>query len=553
MKYLEMKKRAFMSIVNKVKGFIREVSGTPPLTLPDCVDEDSLVGYTLSGECYQDVTPTPEAPIEVESVGDKTENLMMYPYNATAGIKNGVTFTDNGDGTITVDGTASETANASFGLMQMKNITDKTKKYYLTGCPAGSNASKAILIAFYYEGKYKSEKYETGKGLLLDLSSYDFDFDQINFSIIIAKKQTVDNWVFKPMLVEGDAPKEFEPYNKYKIPVIASGKNYFNLETYTKLIGNGGGDRTSFVTIQDGIIQNQYDIYYEGAYFLTEEPFELSAGTYIISGKVNKWRRNSISVGFRFDNSVTTNIRNSVYLPDYADEWYEFSTKITIAQPMTIIGVYLQDNGATANNFKSTIEFKEIQIEKANSVTDYEPYVEPKTTNIYLDEPLRKIVDYADYIDFEKQKVVRNIGNALLSATALSGSSENNEMLGLYGRVTDKKSINDMYSVQVLSPNLLGVARYYYNTDIPCITAHVTGTVVYFKLPKALLDAETAAAANRYFNANPTTVYYIKDTPTETDIVLPKLPTFKGTTVYSADTKINPSNMSATYYSTYKE
>lgn len=56
-------------------------------------------------------------------------------------------------------------------------------------------------------------------------------------------------------------------------------------------------------------------------------------------------------------------------------------------------------------------------------ISDYVPYGkykipvkltnesgESETTNIYLDEPLRKVGNYADYIDFKSGKVVRNIG-----------------------------------------------------------------------------------------------------------------------------------------------
>ena len=41
--------------------------------------------------------------------------------------------------------------------------------------------------------------------------------------------------------------------------------------------------------------------------------------------------------------------------------------------------------------------------------TEYEPYVEPVTKNIYLDEPLRQLGDYADYIDFANGKIVRQV------------------------------------------------------------------------------------------------------------------------------------------------
>ena len=57
-----------------------------------------------------------------------------------------------------------------------------------------------------------------------------------------------------------------------------------------------------------------------------------------------------------------------------------------------------------------------IQIEVGDTATAYEPYFEPMTTSIYLDEPLRKVGTYADYIDFENKKVVRNIAVSELSS-----------------------------------------------------------------------------------------------------------------------------------------
>lgn len=78
MKCLQKKKLAFMSIVNKVKGFIRTVSGSLPLTLNDCVDIRSIVDYKLYGQSAQDGTPTPRVPVEVESVGEYEEATGKY-------------------------------------------------------------------------------------------------------------------------------------------------------------------------------------------------------------------------------------------------------------------------------------------------------------------------------------------------------------------------------------------------------------------------------------------------------------------------------------------
>ena len=516
---------------------------TTPSNLTDSSANYRMIGY--SGRYLMDDSTTKPGTVILSKIqieeGDTTISYEPYGYKIpvkasgvniynpakTSYTANGVTFTKNPDNTFTVNGTA--TANVYFHMGDLP--VDLNKTYYISGGTSNVRFSVRQMI----DGVSQNSIISTGEPVALPTTVYGKDLDTFNPIIHVNAGVTCENEIVKPMIT-----------HKYWV----SNKNYFELDKYTKLIENSGADRTSFISIQNGIIKNQYDIYYAGAYFLTEEPFELAAGTYMLGGNVNKWRKTAISVGLRFEDG--TNSRENKSIGYCTSGWREFSTKITLTEPMTVIGVYLQDNGASEGDYKSPVEFKDIYIENADNIIDYEPYVEPITTNVYLNEPLRKILDYADYIDFENQKLIRNIGNTLLSASALSGSSENTEMLGLYGRISDRKSIDDMYSVQVLSPNLLGVARYGYGVDIPCMAAHVTGTVVYFKLPKALLDAETAAAANRYLNANPTTVFYIKDTPTETDIVLPKLPTLKGTTVYSVEAKTNPSNITATYYSSMK-
>ena len=52
-----------------------------------------------------------------------------------------------------------------------------------------------------------------------------------------------------------------------------------------------------------------------------------------------------------------------------------------------------------------------ISIEVSNENGDTRNY------NIFLDEPLRKVGEYADYIDFKNQKVVKNTGSAIFNGT----------------------------------------------------------------------------------------------------------------------------------------
>ena len=55
------------------EGFKNDVSGYP-LVLKHSKGR-KLIDYKIYGNSIQNGTPTPEAPIEIESVGDKTKNL----------------------------------------------------------------------------------------------------------------------------------------------------------------------------------------------------------------------------------------------------------------------------------------------------------------------------------------------------------------------------------------------------------------------------------------------------------------------------------------------
>ena len=57
---------------------------------------------------------------------------------------------------------------------------------------------------------------------------------------------------------------------------------------------------------------------------------------------------------------------------------------------------------------------------------------------------------------------------------------------------------------------------------------------------------------NAWLKENETWIYWATKTPTETSIELPKLPTFRGTSILNADTTTQPSDAEITYYSTLK-
>lgn len=130
------------------------------------------------------------------------KNLLEYPYINTTKTENGITFTDNGDGTVTVNGTA--TAATKFYLMdtiQFREIFNRLGAVILNGCP--SSGEDYRIITQTSDGY----KVDNGNGILLDKVVTDA------ISIEIKSGVTVSNLVFKPMLrLASDPDDTYQPY-----------------------------------------------------------------------------------------------------------------------------------------------------------------------------------------------------------------------------------------------------------------------------------------------------------------------------------------------------
>jgi hypothetical protein len=144
----------------------------------------------------------------VASLASKAEhNLLPYPFYQTTRTVNGVTFTDNGDGTITVNGTA--TATCYFychrDSAQHAPFLD-TGEYIMSGCPQdGSYTGYSMYM--YINEQYL---YDYGSGRAV---SVDADDTEVAVVIQIANGATVNNLTFQPMIrTADDADDEFEPY-----------------------------------------------------------------------------------------------------------------------------------------------------------------------------------------------------------------------------------------------------------------------------------------------------------------------------------------------------
>ena len=105
---------------------------------------------------------------------------------------NGVTCTNNGDGTFTFDGTAS--ADATFFIK--KNVVVK-KGTKLVGCPSGGSSSKYFMRLEGFKSPYNNYASDYGSG---SVASADTSSENVVLFVRIISGQTVSDLTFKPML-----------------------------------------------------------------------------------------------------------------------------------------------------------------------------------------------------------------------------------------------------------------------------------------------------------------------------------------------------------------
>lgn len=162
--------------------------------------------YTLAG-----VQPT-----KVTVCG---RNLIPYPYTSLPSTVTGISFADNGDGTITVNGTAAdETAGRLHFLSNLLRIPAGT--YTLSGCaPNGSGDTWCLQVVRVINGleDWGWLCRDFGAGITFTLT----EATDIYIRIRLKKGTVINNGIFKPQLEIGTAATPYTPYTGQAVPLPA--------------------------------------------------------------------------------------------------------------------------------------------------------------------------------------------------------------------------------------------------------------------------------------------------------------------------------------------
>ena len=211
-------------------------------------------------------------------------------------------------------------------------------------------------------------------------------------------------------------------YGKYDVPVVIHGKNLFDTERwYNELYAietSHTGDYA--ISKTDEYIQLCAALGKLNLNFMEGE-FETNTQYSISMQIMNVTANNTAGLIIKYTDGTVLNI--AALKTDTS--WKDIS--VVTSQGKTISCIVINSYSPS-----TVFRIKNIQLEKGTTTTSYEPY-SGETKHIYLDEPLRKVGDYADYVDFENQRAVRKID--VLDGT---GTKTIDESLGILATPTEE-------------------------------------------------------------------------------------------------------------------
>jgi len=401
----------------------------------------------------------------------------------------------------------------------------------------------------------------------VDLNGVDCDYVDFNGSIVWKK--------FNEITYEGEVPTEIK----------ADGNDLINYQIYGNTVHSksaeptpdnpvdviGVGDKTeNLIPMEDdkSFTLNGVTITCRnGRIWLTGNPtgevlnsdnpifmqnfsFTVSAGTYNFIVKSNTDRLN-LDI-FRYDSDNDTYIQ---HLDARDTGIYTFTVDQDNA--VLFLKIYYRP-GAYQITHTSPLEVMVCRKE----IIEYEPYgykipiiSAGQTNNIYLSEPLHKIGDYSDYIDFNTQTISRQIKKLIFTGEEswLEDTDNTNQYVCRLDNV-----IQDAMMVSgkgIYACNYF-VYAYTYPSDLfdrIVLYESQDYNIISMSFNKTrgitTVDEFKAFLNDKYTNKNPVTIWYVLTEPTEEQIELSSIPTNKYPilTTFNVGTEIQPSKVLLDY------
>lgn len=447
--------------------------------------EDSTIAYSKT-------VPENALPYAiVTKIGGMTRkctNLIPFPYKDTTLTTNGITFTDNGDGTITANGTAT---NVAFFIISIQMALPSGTYFISDGC---SSLGETAYV-------------RCGNGIFR--RSFTTDGSAVDIEIRVASGVTLNNVVFKPMLNKGDTALPYEPYFEglRSAPVselVSEGANLIpypyadgmskTMNGITFTVNNDGG-----ITVNGTATGNAVFIIkgISGRYMKLSELLGVPEGQYTFSGtRMDGFYMDILSqVGANIVVGQTFNTEN-------------YSTQVFSSIRMVVV------SGKTINN-----ETVYPMLNKGSTALPYRPYFK---RTLPIPEAVRPahginetVYDYIEWCEDGTRKKRVKCGVVVFDGTENWDKTRNSNE-------------NPCFTLALTVAKIPAALCWHFNFKMypyiePIGTTGIFGwesgyQIVYFASGHSTVEEWKAYLAEQYANGTPVTVIYALSTPEVTDI-----------------------------------
>ena len=324
----------------------------------DDASAEPLIDIMLEGESQQGASPSPDNLSEIENL----EGENICPSLNTTRTINGVTFTKNKDGSITMNGTA--TAETTYPINV--NTTTNTRTVLLKA------NSKYRMLSSYESGKYTTQVFYLKNNATTYSSSLIETVEETKAGMYIRvyKDAVLDNVTIYPQITKGEEYKPYVPYNSLEFKDV--GSNVLELSKGTVTL-NGVTLTSDGETITiNGTVSGNYPAVKLTNGLKAATSLETLVNNYISErvAQLEDIKDCTIQSIISGGSSTFTPYIGS-YNKTVRELWYGIGTPAKTIQTSStsLIAIYLGGKGSTYNNYKIKIGINKGTVAKA-----YEPY-----------------------------------------------------------------------------------------------------------------------------------------------------------------------------------
>lgn len=460
--------------------------------------DNSLVAdmdISLKGNTSQTGTPTPSTPIPVNVVsGDNkiyvsSGNLFKLPSTINQTL-NGITYTLNEDGSLTMSGTAN--ANSDI-ILPLDYSLDLDGTYIFSLDITGTIQPVGYQQWILRSGNNNTSLNPSVANNIVKSVSTTLTSTIDGIRIYTANGATL-NCTIKPQLEVGNTYTGFKEYKGIEqLPINLPVENKFNYSNVSTII-NGSIDNN---IITSNAISSGY-----GGVSATFSGLTLQTGTYSISLKA-KLESGSAS-GVNGITRLTTPSApiTQIKTPTLSSSYQLYTAKLVCTETTTITSLGLQ-LGSTNTN--AVVKIKEIQIEQGEKVNSYVPY---GTTPIEL----CKIGTYQDYFYNNNGTwyLHKEVGKVVLDGSeSWTGNGQTSELYEFYTTSANKaygiaNFIMDKFEV------INGQLTSYYQAN-----GRDNNNRIFIRVKTSDLTSYSDTALKTWLSTNNIKTYYVLSTTTD--------------------------------------